>query len=207
MLGGFGLTQARAETKAGHLSGGEKTRLCLALVAVQKPQLLILDEPSNHLDIDSREALVEAINEFPGAVILVSHDRHLVEMTADRLWLVKDGRVRVYDEDLDTYRRELLSGDDDNGRAAKAKPAKSLGGGERRQKLAPLRKQAKTIEDEIKRLQQVKRGIERKLADPSTYAQATDIAGLERERQRLETAIELAEERWLQVEGQIEAVG
>jgi ATP-binding cassette subfamily F protein 3 len=207
MLGGFGLTQARAETKAGHLSGGEKTRLCLALVAIQKPQLLILDEPSNHLDIDSREALIEAINDFPGAVILVSHDRHLVEMTADRLWLVKDGRVRVYDEDLDTYQRELLSGDEDNGRAAKAKPARSLGGSDRRQKLAPLRKQAKTIEDEIKRLQQVKRGIERKLADPSTYAQATDIAGLERERQRLETAIEVAEERWLQVEGQIEAVG
>jgi ATP-binding cassette subfamily F protein 3 len=207
MLGGFGLTQARAETKAGHLSGGEKTRLCLALVAVQKPQLLILDEPSNHLDIDSREALIEAINEFPGAVVLVSHDRHLVEMTADRLWLVKDGRVRVYEDDLDTYRRELLAGDEDNGRAAKAKVAKQPGGSERRQKLAPLRKQSKTIEDEIKRLQQVKRGIERKLADPSTYAQATDIAGLERERQRLEAAIAVAEERWLQVEGQIEAVG
>ena len=207
MLGGFGLTQARAETKAGHLSGGEKTRLCLALVAVQKPQLLILDEPSNHLDIDSREALIEAINDFPGAVILVSHDRHLVEMTADRLWLVKDGRVRVYDEDLDTYRRELLAGDEDGGRAAKAKPAKGPVGSERRQKLAPLRKQAKTIEDEIKRLQQVKRGIERKLADPSTYAQDTDIAGLERERQRLEAAIAAAEERWLLVEGEIEAVG
>jgi ATP-binding cassette, subfamily F, member 3 len=207
LLGGFGLTQARAETKAGHLSGGEKTRLCLALVAVQKPQLLILDEPSNHLDIDSREALIEAVNDFPGAVILVSHDRHLVEMTADRLWLVKDGRVRVYDEDLDTYRRELLAGDEDGGRAAKAKPAKGPVGSERRQKLAPLRKQAKTIEDEIKRLQQVKRGIERKLADPSTYAQDTDIAGLERERQRLEAAIAAAEERWLLVEGEIEAVG
>ena len=212
MLGGFGLTQARAETKAGHLSGGEKTRLCLALVAIQKPQLLILDEPSNHLDIDSREALIEAINDFPGAVILISHDRHLVEMTADRLWLVKDGRVRVYDEDLDTYRRELLAGDDEGGRGAKAskgngKAAKPLGSGERRQKLAPLRKTAKAIEDEVKRLHQVKRGIERKLADPSTYSAATDIAGLERERQRLEAAIAAAEERWLEVEGEIEAVG
>jgi ATP-binding cassette, subfamily F, member 3 len=212
MLGGFGLTQARAETKAGHLSGGEKTRLCLALVAIQKPQLLILDEPSNHLDIDSREALIEAINDFPGAVILISHDRHLVEMTADRLWLVKDGRVRVYDEDLDTYRRELLAGDDEGGRGAKAskgngKAAKPLGSGERRQKLAPLRKTAKAIEDEVKRLHQVKRGIERKLADPSTYSAATDIAGLERERQRLEAAIAEAEERWLEVESEIEAVG
>jgi ATP-binding cassette subfamily F protein 3 len=207
LLGGFGLTQARAETVARHLSGGEKTRLCLALVAVEKPQLLILDEPSNHLDIDSREALIEAINEFPGAVILVSHDRHLVEMTADRLWLVKDGRVRVYDEDLDTYRRELLAGDDTAERHAKAKTAKPLAGGERRQKLAPLRKTAKAIEDEIRRLQQAKRGIERQLADPATYAQSGDIAGLERERQRLEAAIAAAEERWLEVEGEIEAVG
>jgi len=212
MLGGFGLTQARAETKAGHLSGGEKTRLCLALVAVQKPQLLILDEPSNHLDIDSREALIEAINGFPGAVVLISHDRHLVEMTADRLWLVKDGRVRVYDEDLDSYRRELLAGDNESSRnAASAKgngqAKKSLSGGERRQKLAPLRKTAKAIEDEIRRLQQRKRGVERRLADPATYAAATDIAGLERERQQLEAAIAEAEERWLEVEGEIEAVG
>ena len=210
MLGGFGLTQARAETKAGHLSGGEKTRLCLALVAVQKPQLLILDEPSNHLDIDSREALIEAINAFPGAVILISHDRHLVEMTADRLWLVKDGRVRVYDEDLDTYRKELLAGEDDGRRPAKSgngKVARPLAAAERRQKLAPLRKTAKVIEDELLRLQQRKRGIERKLADPATYAAATDIAGLERERQRLEAAIADAEERWLEVEGEIEAVG
>ena len=212
MLGGFGLTQARAETKAGHLSGGEKTRLCLALVAAQKPQLLILDEPSNHLDIDSREALIEAINGFPGAVVLISHDRHLVEMTADRLWLVKDGRVRVYDEDLDSYRRELLAGDNESsGNAASAKgngqAKKSLSGGERRQKLAPLRKTAKAIEDEIRRLQQRKRGIERRLADPATYAAATDIAGLERERQQLEAAIAEAEERWLEVEGEIEAVG
>ncbi len=211
LLGGFGLTQARAETQARHLSGGEKTRLCLALVAVRKPQLLILDEPSNHLDIDSREALIEAINEFPGAVILISHDRHLVEMTADRLWLVKDGRVQVYGEDIDTYRRDLLAGDADGGSRLKGKrgddePAQPRGGGERRQKLAPLRKTAKAIEDEIRTLQQAKGGIERKLADPTTYAAGTDVAGLERERQRLEAAIAAAEERWLEVEGQIEAV-
>jgi len=210
MLGGFGLTQARAETAAGHLSGGEKTRLCLALVAVQKPQLLILDEPSNHLDIDSREALIEAINAFPGAVILISHDRHLVEMTAERLWLVKDGRVRVYDEDLDTYRRELLLGDEAGARPARTgngKATRPLAGSERRQKLAPLRKTAKAIEDELARLQQAKSAVERRLADPATYTAVTDIAGLERERLQLTAAIAEAEERWLQVESEIEAVG
>ncbi len=209
MLGGFGLTQARAETKAGHLSGGEKTRLCLALVAVAKPQLLILDEPSNHLDIDSREALIEAINEFPGAVILVSHDRHLVEMTADRLWLVKDGRVRVYDDDLDTYRRTLLSGDEQRSREPRdeAKSARTVTGSERRQKLAPLRKVAKELEQKIRQLQLDMRRIERQLADPSTYAAQADIGKLEGERQALEKAIARAEERWLEVEGEIEAAG
>jgi ATP-binding cassette subfamily F protein 3 len=209
MLGGFGLTQARAETKAGHLSGGEKTRLCLALVAVAKPQLLILDEPSNHLDIDSREALIEAINEFPGAVILVSHDRHLVEMTADRLWLVKDGRVRVYDEDLDTYRRMLLAGGEQDAKASggDAKPVRTVTGSERRQKLAPLRKAAKELEQEIRKLQLDKRRLERQLADPSTYRDQADIAKLGVERQALEKAIAKVEERWLEVEGEIEAVG
>ncbi len=209
MLGGFGLTQARAETKAGHLSGGEKTRLCLALVAVAKPQLLILDEPSNHLDIDSREALIEAINEFPGAVILVSHDRHLVEMTADRLWLVKDGRVRVYDDDLDAYRRMLLAGDGQGAKASRgdAKPVRTVTGSERRQKLAPLRKAAKELEQEIRKLQLEKRRLERQLADPSTYRDQADIAKLGGERQALEKAIAKVEERWLAIEGEIEAVG
>ena len=93
-LARFGLGQGKAETKAGHLSGGEKTRLAMALMCLNEPQLLILDEPTNHLDIDSREALVEAVNDFPGAVIVISHDRHLVELVADSLWLVDEGRVR-----------------------------------------------------------------------------------------------------------------
>ena len=90
----------------GQLSGGEKARLTFALMSALAPQILILDEPTNHLDIDSRDALVEAINDFAGAVILISHDRHLIELTADRLWLVADGRVRPFDGDLDDYRRD-----------------------------------------------------------------------------------------------------
>ena len=90
-LGRFGLGQTKAETLAKHLSGGEKTRLAMTLMCLDEPQLLILDEPTNHLDIDSREALVEAINDFPGAVVVISHDRNLVELVADSLWLVADG--------------------------------------------------------------------------------------------------------------------
>src|SRR5207248_7885541 len=111
----IGLSGARADTAVASLSGGEKARLLLGLASFGGPHLLILDEPTNHLDIDSRAALVEAINEFPGAVILISHDRHLIEACADRLWLVGDGTVAPYDGDLDDYRRLVL------GREAKSR--------------------------------------------------------------------------------------
>ena len=96
-------------TPAKDLSGGEKARLLMGLAAFDGPNLFILDEPTNHLDIDSREALVHALNEFAGAVILISHDRHLLEATADRLWLVKDGAVNPYDGDLEDY-KTLVTG-------------------------------------------------------------------------------------------------
>ena len=107
-LAGFGLQAAQADTEVGRLSGGQKARLSLLLATIDAPHLLILDEPTNHLDIDSREALVEALTEYSGAVILVSHDMHLLSLVADRLWLVKDGHVTPYDDDLDAYRRMLL---------------------------------------------------------------------------------------------------
>ena len=96
-------------TEVGRLSGGQKTRLSLLLAALDAPQMIILDEPTNHLDIESRDALVEALTEYGGAVILVSHDPHLVELVAERLWLVKDGRVRPFEDDMDAYRRQLLA--------------------------------------------------------------------------------------------------
>ncbi len=107
-LGRFGFQQSKAETKIADLSGGEKARLLLALMSREVPHILMLDEPTNHLDIDSREALIEAINDFPGAVILISHDPHLIELTADRLLLVANGTVQPYDGDLEDYRRFLL---------------------------------------------------------------------------------------------------
>jgi len=121
-LGGFGFSSAKATTRVCDLSGGERARLMLALATLDKPNMLILDEPTNHLDIDARAELLTALNDFEGAVILVSHDRRLLEATADRFLLVADGRVEPYDGDLDDYRRYLLSGD--NTPTRRDKPAK-----------------------------------------------------------------------------------
>ena len=107
-LARFGLGVGKADTAVGKLSGGEKARLLFALMTREAPHILLLDEPTNHLDVDAREALVQALNEYEGAVVLVSHDPHLIELTADRLWLVADGRCTAFDGDLDDYRRLLL---------------------------------------------------------------------------------------------------
>jgi ATP-binding cassette subfamily F protein 3 len=122
-LGGFGFSSAKATTRVCDLSGGERARLMLALATLDKPNMLILDEPTNHLDIDARGELLNALNNFEGAVILVSHDRRLLEATADRFLLVADGKAEPYDGDLDDYRRYLLSGD--NTPTRREKPAKA----------------------------------------------------------------------------------
>ena len=107
--GAIGFSAEAADTPSANLSGGEKARLLLGLATHAGPHLVVLDEPTNHLDIDSRAALIEAINDYPGAVILVSHDRYLIEACADRLWLVADGQVTPFDGDLDDYRRLVLA--------------------------------------------------------------------------------------------------
>src|SRR5262245_12589881 len=107
-LGLFGFAQDKALTKVGSLSGGEKARLLFALMSHEAPHLLLLDEPTNHLDVDARQALVQAVNSFEGAVVLVSHDPHLIELCADRLWLVAEGACRPFDGDMEDYRRFLL---------------------------------------------------------------------------------------------------
>ena len=204
-LARFGLGQDQARTQARHLSGGEKTRLALALMCLDAPQLLILDEPTNHLDIDSREALVEAVNEFPGAVIVISHDRHLVELVADSLWLVDGGRVRPYDGDMEDYRRLLL---ETSAEPAAAEPAKTerRAAGERRALLAPLRQKAREAERQIERLDEERAKLEARLADPASYANGTDIAAVQKRLAQLKTETEAAEHRWLEAEAAIEAV-
>src|SRR5262249_6168344 len=117
-LGRFGFQQDKALTKVSALSGGEKARLLFALMSRESPHGLVLDEPTNHLDIDARQALVQAINDFEGAVLLISHDPHLIELTADRLWLVAGGQVRSFEGDMDDYRKllaeERRDGDESN---------------------------------------------------------------------------------------------
>ena len=122
-LGVLGFSIDKADTKAENLSGGEKARLLFALATFHGPHLLILDEPTNHLDVDAREALVRALNDYEGAVILISHDRHLIDACADRLWIVRDGTVRTYDGDMDQYRAECLAerGADPDAPRAKSK--------------------------------------------------------------------------------------
>src|SRR5262249_11834125 len=141
-LGSFGFGQEKAFVPVADLSGGERARLNLALVTCDAPALLILDEPTNHLDIESREVLVEAINKFPGAVVLVSHDEHLIELVADRLWLVADGTVRPFEGDLEDYRRlvlersEAIEGDRSNGSNTRKEARRRAA--ERRRELDPL---------------------------------------------------------------------
>jgi ATP-binding cassette subfamily F protein 3 len=203
-LARFGLGSEKAGTQARHLSGGEKTRLALALMCLERPNLLILDEPTNHLDIDSRDALVEAINAFPGAVIVISHDRHLVELTADRLWLVAGGRAAPYDGDVEDYRAMLLrtSSEGRSGRSAGAKVSAQA----RRARRADLLKRAKDAEREALRLSEERAGLEAQLADPKTYMSGVDMSTLQRRLGEVRRAQETAEARWLAAEGEIEAL-
>jgi ATP-binding cassette subfamily F protein 3 len=108
MLSRFGFDKLKSDTKVGALSGGEKARLLFCLMSFEAPHIMLLDEPTNHLDIDAREALIQALNNYNGAVILVSHDTHLVECVADQLWLVADGTCKSFDDDLDTYRKLVI---------------------------------------------------------------------------------------------------
>ncbi len=157
-LGRFGFQGHKATTQVGKLSGGERARLALALITRDAPHMLILDEPTNHLDVDAREALVQALNAYNGAVVIVSHDRHMIEMTADRLVLVDSGTAREYDGSLDDYIAFVLSKDGADARASKGakggNKAERRVTAEMREKGKELRKAAKAAETELARLSQ-----------------------------------------------------
>jgi len=201
-LGRFAFGQERADVPVADLSGGEKARLLFALMSRDAPHLMILDEPTNHLDIDAREALVAAVNAYSGAVVLISHDSHLVSLVADRLWLVADGTVRPYDGDLDDYRKLVFD------RAGVARrPAREAGtarkdgrraAANRRSQLAPLRRQAQQAERLIADLHQRRAALEARLADPTLYdGPAATIAELHRAMAALNRALSAAEGDWL----------
>ncbi|WP_054310952.1 ABC-F family ATP-binding cassette domain-containing protein [Mesorhizobium sp. 1M-11] len=205
----FGLATEKMNTAAKDLSGGEKARLLMGLAAFEGPNLFILDEPTNHLDIDSRESLIHALNDFPGAVILISHDRHLLEATADRLWLVKDGAVNPYDGDLDDYktlvtgvsvdRREKREAD----KASKADRRREAAA--RRAALEPLAKEIRATEGLMDRLRKRIDLIEDELANPALYEKdpikATRFA---KERSELMAQLNGHEERWLTMSAEYE---
>ena len=207
-LARFGLDADRAETPVANLSGGEKARLLLALATRDAPQLLILDEPTNHLDIDARDALVKALSDFQGAVLLITHDPHLVELVADRLWLVGDGTVKPFDGDLDDYRALLV----ERARPA-AKPGAITRKDDRRERaearlaLAPIRRKAQEAEKRIAALAAERIRIEAKLADPATYAtgRTADITAANSRLAAIAKEAAAAEEAWLMAEEELEA--
>ncbi len=196
-LAGFGLGADQAETKVGKLSGGQKARLSLLLATLDAPHLLILDEPTNHLDIESREALVEALTAYSGAVILVSHDMHLLGLVADRLWLVKGGAVAPYSGDLEQYRGELLAGDS----AAKSAPAKAKEKPARasRDELQQLRSEVRKCEDRVNKLTEMLEKLDAIMADPALYepARAGDAEKWAKKHAEAREAMARAEELWM----------
>ena len=196
ILGGFGIGAEQADTEVGRLSGGQKTRLSLLLATIDAPHLLILDEPTNHLDIESREALVEALTAYSGAVVLVSHDMHLLSLVADRLWLVKGGRVTPYDDDLDTYRSQLLSGDKPTTQAPSDKPKIKKAS---RDEILALRAEVRKCEDRLEKLMGMHEKLSAKLADPELYSD-NNIADLEvwnKKFAEVEEAMSRAETLWV----------
>ncbi|MFA9229128.1 MAG: ABC-F family ATP-binding cassette domain-containing protein [Microgenomates group bacterium] len=203
-LAGFGLMADQAETAVGRLSGGQKARLSLLLATLDAPHLLILDEPTNHLDMESREALVEALTEYSGAVVLVSHDMHLLGLVADRLWLVKGGAVTPYTEDLEAYRKMLLAGDDAPKEVVKAaeKPKKKAS----REEIMALKSDVRKCEERMAKLNEMRDRLAKKLADPELY-ESTRIGELETWNKKYAEVMEgldRAEAMWLQAQERLE---
>jgi len=210
--GAIGFSGKAADTPVKSLSGGEKARLLLGLATFFGPNMIILDEPTNHLDIDSRAALAEAINEFPGAVIMVSHDRYLIEACADRLWVVADHAVTNFDGDLDDYRRLVLSSRNDrapsreNGeRNAAPQPAARV----KAERKKPPKQRIAEAEAEIERINGIIAKIDTALALPDIFSRdPKQAAQLTQARANAATALERAEEEWLEASAQLdEAAG
>src|SRR5437764_13047788 len=209
-LGGFGFSQDKAFVPVGELSGGERARLNLALVTYDAPGLLILDEPTNHLDMETREALVAALAEYSGAVGLVSHDWHLVELVADRLWLVDGGTVRSFEDDLEAYRRRLLDRDEPaESRASAPVASNSRRAGrreaaERRRELEPLRQKARSAEAMAARLAAEQQALDRTLAEPGAFGEGAALADALKRRAQLERRIAEAEAEWFEAATELE---
>ncbi|MEO1154215.1 MAG: ABC-F family ATP-binding cassette domain-containing protein [Pseudomonadota bacterium] len=192
-LAGFGIGPAQAETVAGKLSGGQKARLSLLLATLDAPHILVLDEPTNHLDMESREALVEALTDYSGAVIIVSHDMHLLSLVADRLWLVKGGRVAPYEGDLDQYRREILAEPAPKERVEKPKPKRPG-----KDAMQSLRSEVRTCEARVTKLEEMREKLAKKLSDPALYddARLGEMEVWQKKYAEVMAALDKAETLW-----------
>ena len=189
----MGFTGAKADTPITRLSGGEKARLMMGLAAFEGPHLLILDEPTNHLDIDSRLALMEAINDYEGAVILISHDRFLIESCADRLWLVNQGTVSNFDGDIDQYRQVLLNQQNPTSPdKIKSVSTQQIPPQKTKIDVAALRKKVAAAAAKIEK-------IDAALSDPQAFIKETEKATqLSSQRRDVEAALQAAENEWLE---------
>ncbi|MEW5879868.1 MAG: ATP-binding cassette domain-containing protein [Pseudomonadota bacterium] len=216
-LGSYRFPGEMATSPVGPMSGGEKARCALALLAWQRPNLLVLDEPTNHLDLETREALTVALSSFEGALLLVSHDRHLLRSTVDQLWLVHDGRLASFDGDLDDYaalvlasRRERSESAADDQTPSRRELRKQEA--QQRQRLAAARKplQAKLVklEGEIARMSDALRELDARLADPDFYhsEQADEVAATLKRRGELAQQLDALEGRWLELTTEIESI-
>ena len=203
-LGGFGLEKSKADTKISKLSGGEKSRLLLCAITIEDPHILILDEPTNHLDITSRRALTEALNEYPGAVILVTHDLSIIESVCDRLILVERGRVENFDGDIEDYKHYVLRncGKEDTpaaNRSLDSGKEKRKTAAQLRAQTAPLRKELKEIETQLAKLTARRADIEKRLISGFKSELSIELAFLNKEITDHEAA-------WLAVSSQIEEI-
>jgi ATP-binding cassette subfamily F protein 3 len=209
-LAQWGLGYDKAETTVANLSGGERARLLLNLVAAQAPHLLILDEPTNHLDIDSRRALLDALNDYEGAVILITHDRSLMELVADRLWLAADGGVKPFDGDMDDYAKYVLDRARQNARAPSQVAAPETAAAAAAPKappvaIGPLKRKLDAAESTLARITREVAELDTQLTDPKLFAKdPTKTAELTRRRERGQERLDAAEAEWMALAEQYE---
>ncbi len=210
----MGFSGRASDTKVSALSGGEKARLLLGLATFNGPHLVILDEPTNHLDIEARAALMEALNDFPGAVILISHDRTLLEACVEQLWRVGGGTVKPYDGDMDQYRREVLSRSDGDRMTADGRKDKTDARKEEKPTVArriatgPIKKRVKEAESRMEKFGKELASIDAKLSSTTLHAKnPVEAVLLANQRKDTSAAMDRAEEDWLAASAELEAAG
>ncbi|EPT0360165.1 ABC transporter ATP-binding protein [Enterobacter cloacae] len=217
-LGGFGFQGDKVTENTERFSGGEKARLVLALIVWQRPNLLLLDEPTNHLDLDMRQALTEALIEFEGALVVVSHDRHLIRSTTDDLYLVHDGKVEPFDGDLEDYQQWLTDvqkqenqpeeSAKENANSAQARKDQKRREAELRTQTQPLRKEIARLEKEMEKLNATLADVEEKLADSGLYDQSrkAELTDCLQTQAKTKSSLEECEMAWLDAQEQLEAM-